>query len=86
MKIFFILELKFFFLIHITIGNSLNSSAKIFESDDGKKNGLKVQLNCLRTSKESFLCFGTSKTLRSNQTLALLHFLSLKQLINRFYH
>ena len=32
----------FFFKIHITIGNSLNSSADIFESDDVKKNGLKV--------------------------------------------
>ena len=33
MKIFFILGLKFF-KIHITIGNSLNSSADIVESDD----------------------------------------------------
>ena len=41
MKIFFILELKFY-LAHITIGSSLNSSVETFESDDRKKNGLKV--------------------------------------------
>ena len=33
------------------------------ESKNEQKNGLKVNLTCLRTSNQSFLYLGTSKTL-----------------------
>ena len=66
MKLFVILlcsKTKVYFVIYITItiyGIQMLNSA---ESKNEQKNGLKVNLNCLRTSNQSFLWLGISKTL-----------------------
>ena len=53
-------ELKTKFEIKLQL-TSFNSSCRF--SVQNRKMSLKINLNCLRTNKSSFLCLGISKTL-----------------------